>query len=99
MKCCICLLSVLVFFPSTTWADVIYAFEHANYNVAAGGTVDVRVYLEQIGTETILTDFGIFGASVNVMFNEVPGPLEPAQVLSDLDIYPSNLFDEPVEPV
>jgi hypothetical protein len=30
------------------------------------------------------------------MFNEVPGPLEPAQVLSDLDIYPSNLFDEPV---
>lgn len=96
MKCCICLLSVLVFFPSTTWADVIYSFEHANYNVAAGGTVDVRVYLEQTGTETILTDFGIISASVNVMFNEVPGPVEPSSVLSDLDITPSAAFDDPI---
>ena len=96
MKRSICLLAVLVFFPSMTRAGVMYAFEHTNYTVAAGGTVDVKVYLEQTGTETILTDFGIIGASVNVLFNEVPGLLEPANVLSDLDISPSDLFDEPV---
>lgn len=95
MKCCLCLLSILAFCPSMSRAGVMYAFEHASYTVAAGGTVDVRVYLQQTGLETILTDFGIISASVNVLFNEVPGPLEPAQVLSDLDITPSAAFDDP----
>jgi hypothetical protein len=96
MKCSICLFAVLVFFPSMTRAGVMYAFEHTNYTVAAGGTVDVRVYLEQTGGETILTDFGIIGASVNVLLNEVPGPLDPAEVLNDFDISPSTAFDDPV---
>jgi hypothetical protein len=96
MKCSICLFAVLVFFPSMTRAGVMYAFEHTNYTVAAGGTVDIKVYLEQTGGETILTDFGIIGASVNVLFNEVPGPLDPAEVLNDFDISPSTAFDDPV---
>lgn len=96
MKFSICLFALLAFFPSMTWADVIYAFEHTNYNVAAGGTVDIKVYLEQTGGETILTDFGIISASVNVLFNEVPGPLEPAQVLNDFDITPNSFFDDPI---
>jgi len=94
MKYVFYLIVACVVFPSTSNAGVIYAFGQSNYNVAAGGSIDIDVYLQQTMGETILTNHGLFGASVNLFFNEPPVPSDPAEVLSDLDINPNLAFDD-----
>lgn len=88
---------VVVASPMSAFADVIYVFDQTNYDVAAGATVDVQVFLQQDGTvDTILTDEGLESGSVRVHFAGIAGTTQPAQVLSETDILPNPSFDDPL---
>ncbi|MCG8653271.1 MAG: hypothetical protein MI861_25760 [Pirellulales bacterium] len=86
---------VLLFaWPSVAEGGLIYGFGQSNYLVGPGGQVDVDVFLQQTGTDTILTDEGLLSAGVRVFFDEPPLPGDPAEVVSVADITPNPLFDE-----
>lgn len=73
-------------------ADFIYQFEQSNYTVAPGGTVPVRVFLQETVT-TQLRDEGLFSGAVKVNWDNAPVPSDPARVLQDADIVPNPGFN------
>jgi hypothetical protein len=82
--------------PAVAQADLMYRFDQANYVVAPGETVEVRVYLTETPGTAFLTTEGLFSAGVRVSFGEPPVPSSPAQVVSLGDILPNPAFDEVV---
>lgn len=84
----------LVAFCSKTSADIIYTFDQSSYTVAPGGTLDVQVFLQQNGADTILTDEGLLSGGVRVFFDKAPVPTDPAQALALSDITPNPLLDD-----
>ena len=81
-------------------AGFMYSFGQTNFDVVAGGTVDVPVYLLQVdamGDPVNLTIDGIFSGGVRVFFNVTP-PSDPAAVLSLADIVPNPMFDTDLPP-
>lgn len=72
-----------------------YQFEFANgsgglqtaFTGAAGDAIDVEVFLAQSGTDTGLTDFGLFGAAVRVTITS--SAAHAANLLSASDISPN----------
>ena len=76
-------------------AELIYEFGQSDYVATPNATVDVDLYLRQTNGETILSDFGLISVSGQILFNETPGPAEPAEVLSTADITINPQFDDP----
>ena len=91
------LLCLTGFLSRPATADIIYAFDQSNYEVAPNGTVDVSVFLRQIapsaGDPVDLGGDGIVSGGVRVFFNDTP-PSDRAEVLALTDISPNPLFDE-----
>lgn len=79
---------------NVSYGAIVYSFDQAGFTVNAGGTVDVDVYLEQTGGDTILTDDGLFGYGVRLLFNTPPIPSDPAAVLAESDILANPAFDD-----
>lgn len=88
------LMTAIILAAGTVRADYGYVFDHANYSVALGATVDVLVYLQETGT-SIFRDKGLIGAGVQVRFDDPPQPISPAEVLYVTDV--SNVSDFEVE--
>jgi hypothetical protein len=66
-----------------------YAFDQPNYRVTAGGTVEVKLFLQEddsAGGSAFLKNVGLIGAGVLVTFDD-PTATQPAQVLSTADIF------------
>ncbi|MCR9200392.1 MAG: PEP-CTERM sorting domain-containing protein [Planctomycetaceae bacterium] len=82
-------------FSHAASAELIYEFGQSEYTATPNGTVDVDLYLRQTGGETVLSDFGLISVSGQILFNEAPGPTEPAEVLSTADITINPQFDDP----
>lgn len=78
-------------------ADLVYAFDQDNYDVAVGETVAVDIFLAQrepTSDDPIdLTVDGLISGGVRVFFND-NAPEDPAQVLSAEDVVPNPLFDD-----
>ncbi|MFK8115239.1 MAG: PEP-CTERM sorting domain-containing protein [Rubripirellula sp.] len=77
-------------------AALVYSFSEANYEVTAGSTVDVTVFLQQqdaTGDPIDLTIDGLVSAGVRVTFDTTP-PSDRAEVLLEADITPNPLFDD-----
>jgi hypothetical protein len=75
---------------SSARADFLYsfAFEQSNYTVAPGGTVDVKVFLEETISGSSVSRLGTTGmlsAGVKLLFNDNP-PTQPAALGSVTDI-------------
>ena len=66
--------------------------EQNNFLISSiGQTLDIDVYLKQTGTDTVLTDEGLFSAGVKLTY-DVTGI---AEVLAMSDITPNPAFDDP----
>jgi hypothetical protein len=89
-------MAVLVWCGSAQAGPVYsYLFDQSNYTVAAGGTVLVKVSLQEdtsTGGPSLLSTEGLISAGVRVDFND-PVPTQPAQVRSLADILPNPAFD------
>lgn len=75
-------------------AAYFFSFDQANYQVAAGGTVNVSVYLSETGTSN-LTTLGLIEGDVRLLFNEPTRIATPAQVISRTA---GPAFDSPANP-
>ena len=53
---------VLLFACPTARAGLIYRFDQSTYTVSPGGTVDVRVFLEESGSSVLTTDGALINA-------------------------------------
>ena len=98
---CLATFIAIALTPSITEAGVQYGFhfDQSQYFVAAGSTVNVKVYLRESfdpGDTTLLDTEGLFGGGVRVFFNEAPIPSVPAEVLTLADIIPNGGFDDTV---
>ncbi len=86
-------------------ADFVYsyAFDRANYTADPGGTVEVRVFLQEVvtgGDRSRLANDGLVSAGVRVRFDVAPLPSRPAGVANLADILPNLVaFDDPFGPV
>jgi hypothetical protein len=89
LSCMLALACVLL--PSSAEAGSIYAyaFDQTAYQVDAGATVEVKVFLqEQVssGSVSVLATEGLIGAGVRVSFDLSPLPGDPAKILSASDV-------------
>jgi hypothetical protein len=79
-----------------------YVFDQANYTANPGGTVDVRVLLQEVvtgGDRSRLANDGLVGAGVRVRFDLAPLPSRPAGIANSADILPNlAAFDDPFGP-
>jgi hypothetical protein len=88
----VCMLA-LAYALSPAWAEAgstyAFAFDQAAYQVGAGATVEVNVFLqEQVsdGSVSVLATEGLIGAGVRLSFDLSPLPSDPAQILSVSDV-------------
>lgn len=80
-------------------AGLHYEFSQANYDVSAGATVLVDVYLRQSDPTAVLATVGLSSAGVRVFFDEVPLASQPAQVLGLGDLLGNPDFNDPASPI
>jgi hypothetical protein len=73
-------------------ADFMYVFDQSSYTVAAGQTVDIRVFLQETTTSLLSTD-GLIAGGVRVNYSG-----SAASVLSQADIFYNPAFDDPGGP-
>jgi hypothetical protein len=81
---------VALLLASQARAGFMYAFDRTSYTVAAGGTVDVRLYLQATGADIpVLTTDGLITSGLRVTFDAAG----PARVLASLGVAGNVAFD------
>lgn len=78
---------------ASSQASYFFEFAQADYEVDAGATVLVELYIVQDGPDTILSTLGLIAGFTTVTYNEAPFASDPAQVGSTDDIIANPLFN------
>jgi hypothetical protein len=81
MRRIILLLVGLLAVSTQARGDFSLTFDQTSYTVDVGGSVNVKVFLTETGTNLLTTE-GLIGAGLQVKFNQPSSAIDPAQVVS-----------------